>query len=81
MGLTIGEHADVDLLDTFGHGVFVWQSFDEDSVNADALELFSARHGFVPTEDERVGSGKDEDVFAFVTSVNGGLNAGECLAS
>ncbi len=77
----VGEGGQVDLFHGARHGVAVWQGFDEDGVDADALEFLGSGHGLVPAVDQRVCACEDEDVKAGVTGVDGGLDPSICFAS
>jgi hypothetical protein len=72
--LTVGEDRHIQLLDSPLHRLPIRECLDEDCVDTNLLELLCAGNCFVPSVDKSVGSCEDEDVFSFITGVDGRLD-------
>lgn len=71
----IRQHRNVQFPDASLHRLFIRQSFDKHSISADSFKLGRPCHCFIPSMDQGISAGEDEDISPFVAGVTRGLDA------
>lgn len=77
--LTVCHYWYSDLLRTSCRCILIRKCFNDDDIDANALEFLRTENGLIPAFDQGVGPRKDLDVEAVVADIHSSLNSGKCL--